>query len=61
MNEKLFNEWMQLKYDIQTIAGIVQNDIGISENDLANWLSFVIHFKTKFQDLQDRTAKELKK
>ena len=37
-NEKLFNDWIHLKWKIQHLAGMVQNDMEIEQEELEEWL-----------------------
>ena len=55
--EECFNQWLTLKYDIQNIAGIVQNDIPVTESDILEWLNIVDKFKIKFEQMKSQTLK----
>ncbi len=55
--EQLFNRWLNMKHDIQQLAGIVQNDVELTEDDLAYWLSEVDRFKVNFNELRLETIR----
>ena len=55
--EQLFNSWIETKEDIQMLAGIVQNDIQLTEEDLLSWLERFDEFKLKLQNLQIKTVR----
>ena len=38
MDEKLFKDWIRLKWKMQHLAGMVQNDMDITEEYLEEWL-----------------------
>lgn len=49
--EKLFNKWMNLQQDIQTIATLLQNPLdqsGITSIDLAEWKTRCMNFEDKY-------------
>jgi len=54
--ERLFNRWIELKYNIQFLAGIVQNPIEfVKPEDVWNWLNEYESFINKLQILKDDT------
>jgi hypothetical protein len=54
--EELFNKWMKLKYDVQFLAGIVQNPIEhVTHEDGMMWLNEYEKFMKKVQDLKNET------
>jgi hypothetical protein len=59
--EKLFNEWLALKYKIQSIASIVQNPgIQISSKQRREWIEQVANLTNEIQVLRGKTLELIK-
>ena len=54
----LFSQWMNLKEEIQMMAGIIQNPLDQSETTsigLAEWKTQYVNFEEKCSNLKQRT------
>jgi Prophage protein (DUF1660) len=51
--EELFNSMINLKHDIQHLAGHVQNDMAYTNSDIVNMIRDFKHFKGKLQNLEN--------
>ena len=40
-NEELFDRWLQLAANVQSMAGIVQNDVEIPGDQVVDWVGLV--------------------
>lgn len=51
-NKELFDRWMALKFDIQSLAAIVQNDdIELTQEDFNQWLVYLDQFRNKLTNI----------
>jgi len=58
-NEELFNEILQLKWYIQFIASIVQNDYESSENTVEENLKEIEYLKSRIDSIEQKLRKHL--
>lgn len=51
-NESLFNRWRRLGSRISNQASIVQNDMEVSEEEIAEWCDILLQLYEKLEQLQ---------
>jgi hypothetical protein len=59
--KEIFDRWMALKFDIQSLASIVQNeDTTVNNSQYREWLQNCYALKAKIEQLQHDTIRAMK-
>jgi hypothetical protein len=56
-NKALFDMWSQIKFDIDNLKSIVQNDMELDISEIEDWKRHSLVVLQKMQDLRLRTMK----
>jgi hypothetical protein len=60
-NKFLFEEWHKLAIQVSGLAGIVQNDIEITNEDYEEWIKLAIKHSNKITELTNKTIQYVEK